>query len=295
MSQVQSGKGFEYGIAYQLQEIIQAEIIQDTHSQTALTYFEQCNEDERHKITSAAREIVIFLAGHDTRMKQHTCKVRLQSDQRGALGDVRDIIIDTPGGDEIGISAKNRHFGVKNPRLSDKIDFGKKWLGHSVSETYWNEVLPLFEELRSRHKSGELWRDVQDKEERFYVPLLHAFNLEMQRIYDQDRDNVPQNLLRYLIGIYDFYKTAKINGTALVQSFNMNGTLKWGNRLPMPTTIDSKKDTTQTTTIYSFDKGWQISFRIHNAESRVTPSLKFDVQIVGLPQRLSQHEIEYSF
>ena len=29
------------------------------------------------------------------------------------------------------------------------------------------------------------------------------------------------------------------------------------------------------------DEGWQISMRIHNASSRVEPSLKFDVQLIS--------------
>ncbi|MEG2575602.1 MAG: HaeIII family restriction endonuclease [Christensenella sp.] len=31
------------------------------------------------------------------------------------------------------------------------------------------------------------------------------------------------------------------------------------------------------------DGGWQFSFRIHNAATLVEPSLKFDVQIIGMP------------
>ena len=240
----------------------------------------------------AARAAVVFLTDYDTRITQGTCKVRLQSDQEGGKGDVRDIIIETPSGD-VGISAKNRHFGVKNPRLSEKMDFGMRWIGHGVSHTYFNEIRPLFRELRMRKTSKQLWRDIPDKEHHFYVPILHAFNTELQRIYDKDRDNVAKNLLHYLIGRQDFYKVTQINGTVIIQSFNINGTLEWGARLPMPTAIDNTKDTTNTTTVYSFDKGWQISFRIHNAESLVTPSLKFDVQIIGLPQRLSKQEIDY--
>ena len=34
------------------------------------------------------------------------------------------------------------------------------------------------------------------------------------------------------------------------------------------------------------DEGWQISMRIHNASSRVEPSLKFDVQLVSFPSSL---------
>ncbi len=34
------------------------------------------------------------------------------------------------------------------------------------------------------------------------------------------------------------------------------------------------------------DNGWQISFRIHNASSKVEPSLKFDVQLILQPTAL---------
>ena len=36
-----------------------------------------------------------------------------------------------------------------------------------------------------------------------------------------------------------------------------------------------------------FDNGWQFSFRIHNAEDYVKTSLKFDVQIVGMPAEVN--------
>lgn len=31
------------------------------------------------------------------------------------------------------------------------------------------------------------------------------------------------------------------------------------------------------------DNGWYFTFRIHNAETYATPSLKFDIQIKGMP------------
>lgn len=39
---------------------------------------------------------------------------------------------------------------------------------------------------------------------------------------------------------------------------------------------------TNTVELY-MDGGWQFTFRIHNAETYVIPSLKFDIQIVGMP------------
>lgn len=43
------------------------------------------------------------------------------------------------------------------------------------------------------------------------------------------------------------------------------------------------KPKSKTTVIMSFDNGWQFSFRIHNAKDIVESSLKFDIQIAGIP------------
>jgi len=37
------------------------------------------------------------------------------------------------------------------------------------------EINPLFDELEELREQGELWRNISNKEERFYVPLLEAF------------------------------------------------------------------------------------------------------------------------
>lgn len=46
--------------------------------------------------------------------------------------------------------------------------------------------------------------------------------------------------------------------------------------------IDFKRNS-KTTVIMCFDNGWQFSFRIHNAKDTVESSLKFDIQIDGMP------------
>lgn len=55
----------------------------------------------------------------------------------------------------------------------------------------------------------------------------------------------------------------------------------------------SLKPGKKNTAILTLDEGCQISFRIHNARSKLEPSLKFDVRLVGNPQQLSRHEIPY--
>lgn len=41
------------------------------------------------------------------------------------------------------------------------------------------------------------------------------------------------------------------------------------------------------------DGGWQFSFRIHNASIKVEPSLKFDVQILGIPTAIMTIECKW--
>lgn len=58
--------------------------------------------------------------------------------------------------------------------------------------------------------------------------------------------------------------------------------LKLPNRL---IDIVYQEDST-TTLLVTLNEGWQISFRIHNASSRVEPSLKFDINLVSAPHSL---------
>lgn len=59
-------------------------------------------------------------------------------------------------------------------------------------------------------------------------------------------------------------------------------------RLKLPQEIlkmDFKKGSSNTILIYC-DNGWQLSLRIHSAKSLVEPSLKFDIQLVGVPANM---------
>ena len=40
------------------------------------------------------------------------------------------------------------------------------------------------------------------------------------------------------------------------------------------------------TIIVTCDNGWSLSFRIHNASTKVENSLKFDIQLIGIPSSL---------
>ena len=41
------------------------------------------------------------------------------------------------------------------------------------------------------------------------------------------------------------------------------------------------------------NNGWQLSFRIHNAEKEIKPSLKFDIQFIGTPPTILTIECKW--
>lgn len=296
LSQNDTGRAFEYGVAVSLSNYLPAPIQDGVQIRRAKRCFELCDETERLNIVKAASEVAAFLTAHDARLSESGCSISLQSDQFGQQGDVRDIIVhNAKVNEEIGISAKNRHLAVKHSRLSERIDFGFDWVGIHCSQNYFGKVTPIFSQLRGRKRRGEKWREIPNKRQLYYMPVLQAFRTEMQLLSESEPPKVAKALVQYLLGRFDYYKVIKENGAVSIMSFNIEDTLKWGSRLPLPTRIIeiSQKPKSDTTLVMTFDRGWQISFRIHNASTMVEPSLKFDINIVGLPNTMSRHVIDY--
>ena len=104
-------------------------------------------------------------------------------------------------------------------------------------------------------------------------------------------------MVEYLLGTHDFYKVISVDRKKVtqVQPYNLHGALnKSGEKqkpkiavpvINLPTRIVSAefKPKSRTTVELYFDEGWQFSFRIHNADSPVETSLKFDIQAKGMP------------
>lgn len=296
-SQNDMGRAFEYGIVIAMSNIIPAKIVENTQLENSKRCFESCSDIEKPKIVKASSEATAFLVAHDREFSDaRGFTIQIQTDQMGGQGDVRDIIIRNQStGKETGISAKNRHFAIKHSRLSEQIDFGDEWFGVPCSDEYFQTIVPVFRELRTLHRQGEKWRNIPDKKQRFYMPILQAFESEMRRLFSQDLQKSAHGLIEYLLGRHDYYKVIKENGQVSILSFNIYNTLGWGSRLSLPGNLIqiSLKPRSKTTLFMTFDKGWQISFRIHNASSVVEPSLKFDIQPVGFPSTMSRNIIDY--
>ncbi|MDO8667647.1 MAG: HaeIII family restriction endonuclease [bacterium] len=228
----------------------------------------------------------------------------IQPDTAGMSGDVRDVIVikaSTGNQDnwEIGLSCKHNHQAVKHQRVSPTIDFGDIWLGFPLSQDEKLELNRIFGQIDNEIAGGKIkWSEVETKEDRYYIPIL---NLILGKIGNHpEQSQLANHFLGYLIGKKDFYKAIyrQAKGTVQIQGFNLYGSLNKPagsrrpeqniNRINLPERIIGCgiKPGSKTTLEIFFDRGWQVSMRVHNASTRLEKSLKMDVGLIGNPQEL---------
>ncbi|GAA7696842.1 hypothetical protein BTM115_05950 [Helicobacter pylori] len=230
---------------------------------------------------------------------QNGITLSLQKDKLGEIGDVRDILIYF---DRfcIGLSIKHNHDALKHSRLSKNLDFGEKWLGVGVSQNYKDTIKPLFERLENAKKEGMLWRDFPNKEQEIYAPLLQAFKKEVLRIDENKKNKVPQKMVEYLLGKYDFYKAILLEREqkTKLEAYHFHNTLNRSvknkpkriiplSKLPTRMIYFDFKPKSFNTLELVLNEGWSFSLRIHNASSRVEPSLKFDIKLLSKPESVA--------
>lgn len=310
------GRAYEYICLLELQKEINAIrpaiIIHNSSLDAAKNAWDSIPATLQSTLTTSARSAVKVLFDLERRILEDdndTIELLIQKDERGEEGDVRDILIMRRNVHwEIGLSIKHNHFAVKHSRLAKSLDFGEKWFGDRCSQEYWSSISPIFLHLEHEKEKGTLWRDLPDKATMVYVPLLRAFMEEIRRSYQTD-NKLPKKMVEYLLGKYDFYKVISEDAkrATLIQAVNLHGTLgqpdKNNNgptqKIPLtnlPTRIISigmKPNSDNTVELY-LDEGWQFSFRIHNASTVVEPSLKFDIQLQGMPTTLLTIEQKWS-
>lgn len=223
--------------------------------------------------------------------------LEFQTDEAGVQGDVRDLVIKRDNIKwEIGLSIKHNHDAAKHSRLSHVLDFGKEWFDIPCSDKYWNKVKPVFDDLIKKQREGMLWRQVPNKTVNVYLPILEAFIDEVKLAYKKDK-SMPKKMLEYIIGIHDYHKIMSYDKKKIttIETFNVHSTLNKPSKIrtstiivpsvKLPTElieIRLKKHSNTTVEMY-LNNGWQLSLRIHNADKKVAPSLKFDIRFVGMP------------
>lgn len=299
------GRAYEYAWCLALEQKLSVfkKVIVDKQNGFNACYraYESLEKSLQERYLESAKQGVLLLLDCEPLLSevigssQNEITPSLQKDKLGEIGDIRDILIYF---DRfcIGLSIKHNHDAVKHSRLSKDLDFGKKWLGVGVSQNYKDTIKPLFERLENAKKEGMLWRDFPNKEQEIYAPLLQAFRKEVLRIDENKKNKVPQKIVEYLLGKYDFYKAILLEREqkTKLEAYHFNNTLNRSlknkpkriiplSKLPTRMIYFDFKPKSFNTLELVLNEGWSFSLRIHNASSRVEPSLKFDIKLLSKP------------
>ncbi len=303
------GRAYEYAWCLALEQKLSVfkKVIVDKQNGFNACYraYESLEKSLQERYLESAKQGVLLLLDCEPLLSevigssQNEITLSLQKDKLGEIGDVRDILIYF---DRfcIGLSIKHNHDAIKHSRLSKDLDFGGKWLGVGVSQNYKDTIKPLFERLENAKKEGMLWRDFPNKEQEIYAPLLQAFKKEVLRIDENKKNKVPQKMVEYLLGKYDFYKAILLEREqkTKLEAYHFNNTLNRSvknkpkriiplSKLPTRMIYFDFKPKSFNTLELVLDEGWSFSLRIHNASSRVEPSLKFDIKLLSKPESVA--------
>ncbi|GAA8122146.1 hypothetical protein HpKG59_13860 [Helicobacter pylori] len=303
------GRAYEYAWCLALEQKLSVfkKVVVDKQNgfNAANRAYESLEKSLQERYLESAKQGVLLLLDCEPLLSevigssQNEITLSLQKDKLGEIGDVRDILIYF---DRfcIGLSIKHNHDALKHSRLSKDLDFGKKWLGVGVSQNYKDTIKPLFERLENAKKEGMLWRNFPNKEQEIYAPLLQAFKKEVLRIDENKKNKVPQKMVEYLLGKYDFYKAILLEREqkTKLEAYHFNNTLNRSvknkpkriiplSKLPTRMIYFDFKPKSFNTLELVLDEGWSFSLRIHNASSRVEPSLKFDIKLLSKPESVA--------
>ncbi len=302
-SQVTNGKGFEWAVAAALADQLHVNVLRSSESANAKAAYERLSTEKQGHFQRCAEQAASYITAQEQLLAKHPRDIALLPDAAGIRGDVRDVLVRYR--DEIdsatGISCKTNHEAYKHPRISGQRDFIKEWgLGAGCSSEYWDAVRPVFAELKKiQLDSGKTatWASLGNYQARYYVPVLKAWRAELLKWAggtDQQSHNAATALCRYVLGNKDFWKVISYEDGVKLFAFNTGNTL--GTPVtPLADRVDRAefKEEGGNSIDVSMSKGYQFNFRIHNASSRVEPSLKFDVKSIGIPSAVYQHWINF--
>lgn len=310
--QSKNGKGFEFACLKAFKEFLENEnnaivILEEEPVTIAQRDYNNLTEELKVKMDKAANaavRVVTRLEPLLANSKGDKLCLTLQPDKAGMSGDVRDVLaIRKEQAWEIGISCKHNHSAVKHSRLSGSLDFGEKWLNIPCSSSYFEEIKPIFDRLTELKNDRVEWKAVPNKSDNVYIPILNAFMREIKKLEAENPEIVPQRFLGYLLGVNDFYKVISKDNKKVTQVsvFNLYGTLNRNAGKIKPQTVLPKlvlptrfydikyKPGSKNTIIAACDNNWTVSMRIHSAATLVESSLKFDVNLTGIPEALYTH------
>lgn len=300
-SQVTNGKGFEWAVAQALASRLAIQLLRTAELQNAEGSYEKLTPAKQQHFSRCAEAAAKYIIEQEQLSSSSSRDVALLPDSSGARGDVRDVVVRLKAGGELGISCKTNHDAYKHSRLSASVDFIKKWgIGSGCSDEYWDAVRPLFSELKAiqvNSRRTATWESLGNYQEKFYVPVLEAWKNEIEKWTNGDNVKsyaASEALCRYILGTRDFWKVISYAEGVKLFAYNTGRSLRTektpvANRLIR---VERQADSSNSLNVF-MNNGYQFNFRIHNASSKVEPSLKFDIRSIGISDKVYQHWINF--
>lgn len=311
-TQTEKGKAFEYAcltvFENKLKEINEDRLVlieENAPYKTAKSFYEELCDEEQKLNLAAAKTAVNLILPLEPKLEygNEILILSLNADNAGETGDVRDLLcLKTAESWEIGFSCKHNHEALKHPRLTKDADFGTTWIGKPCSDNFKSKIAAIRTQLPEEKTRAKLWKNIDNKFDNYYVPILEAFKEEIERLCSEDPDTCAE-LLKYFFGCKDFYKIISLekDKQTKIEGFNMYGTMNKHEgphkpitkvrQLKLPTRLLNIDIVRKTTLLVAFDKGWTISMRLHNKDEKATiTSLAWDVKLAGMPPELYQQQ-----
>ena len=171
---------------------------------TAEKAFSTVDENDKSEMMAAAETAVKLIVPLEPKLMggPGTLLLAIAADAAavGVNGDVRDVLCVRAEDKEwtIGISCKHNHEGLRHPRITEGKDFGADWIGVHCSREFMDEITPITNSLIENGENGTLWSQVEQKWDRYYVPILTAYLKEIQRMCEKD-STVPETCMGLLM------------------------------------------------------------------------------------------------
>ena len=276
--QTKSGAAWEYALAGALAGVTESKLTSEWDAASAA--FEALPRKDRYCHDAAALPAAKRLRRLDTRLR-NVHAVGRPASTKGRGGDPTDIRIVTTTGD-VNVSAKKGNADIKHPRLSGSNDWGALWGGGcACTDRYWKDVRAAFEHLDDH--AGQKWSDLGNLKTCVYLGVICAFEDEFRRLAEEHGARFVRAFWSFLVGVEDYWRVSWYGDKVEILATNPGGGLP-GQPWDRPAALDSIVRTGANTLRIQLGL-WAFKLRLHSASTKVETSLKFAVQIAGLPDK----------
>ena len=291
-TQVNNGAGFEYACASALLQQYrnngrQLSVDQQTIPGFKLRghRFDDVNPDIKEQMTKAAKAVAHHLTTSNEPWAKNIFKpncpyqMRVGDDARNM--DVRDLVIYTDRGDQLGISLKWNSSEIKSLRLGDN------WFEqfHIPDSGQWKEAISDHQQTLSRY---EFWRDAVADLGRDGVYSVYRDAVVAQIKRGEGKPFID-SLSQFLFGKQNYLKVMAIAKGKKIS-------LAYYDSKNLPTQIHHIGPSRKGKHYFqvAFDEGWTLLFRLHNKDSKIKPKavgsgMSLTITVMGWGEKSGQH------